>query len=249
MVGVVEDQLHQRGVFAQREAEHGESACHGHGQSGLCAITCQPGEQQVSVLIIVVGDSLGVVVCFHEVILKNGMHRLVAVLSRHNLFGFDGRGAERPYSLLHIRADRIKRYGQRVEHRPRVVAHVADAVQSRLQLLNGYAQLGIIGHAGFLIEVGVEPTDVVIGLRQPFAGGTAGMFAGQFAAAHNLHTSPAQSDEGHQRLWHQGCALSHGYRLFVAGQVVHLEHHHACIRFLCGPVVAFHHQGGKAQSR
>ena len=94
---------------------------------------------------------------------------------------------------------------------------VTGTFQTGLQLVDGNAELGVIHHAGLLIEIQVETTDIVIALWKSATK--------QLAAAHHLHASAAGSHEGQQRLRHHGGTLTDGYGLVVIRQVVHLQQH------------------------
>ena len=73
----------------------------------------------------------------------------------------------------------------------------------------------IVHHAGLLIEIQVETTDIVIALWKSATE--------QLPTTYNLHASAAGSHEGQQRLRHHGGTLTDGYGLVVGCHILCLS--------------------------
>ena len=126
-------------------------------------------------------------------------------------------------SLLNLSIDRCR---QRIVNHLRIVAHVADAFGSGLQLLDGDAQLTVINQPGTLIQILMKQGDV---------SGVGGKFNGilllrkQFSSTDNLDRLSLGSYESHQRLRHLGSTSTHSLSLVTTCQIVHFQQHQSCI--------------------
>ena len=160
-------------------------------------------------------DAHQVVVGLREAILVDQADGMPIVEARHQTVLLLGIECHRTHGLGHIRTISEEWLRRRVVEQSRVAAQVTVAVEHRLQLLVGHAELHIIGHTGLLVEVRVETADVLISLRQTTVE--------QLTSTDNLHAPSAGTDESQKCLRNLSGPLSHSLSLVEASKVVHLK--------------------------